>query len=439
MPAFGRRARSYLSGWRWPDPEGVVGRDYFRLPASPQVSIHRRAFLGLGMMGSRAAWGAWAARQAWLVSCWYAGRWRTSVASIPDDELAKVSERVRVPLETLRDRMTALARAHAIPPRDSLALGLLRDGMSDRWPDYVFSREVGWNAAASSPEGRRHLATLADKERTARILGSVGIPCVPSLVIDVGARELPGGDDALRRQIAVMARGWLSTWPTVHGKRRVGFRGMDAFELSSRPGLDPSPAGGADGDLILRPYQTELPVPDALDWLVDQLPGNQYLIQPRLLSHPAFDGVADPSDVVTVRVITRDTGAGPQLHFARLELPLPVDRDRQFYVMATLSAQGLVTGPALPPWSRPPAGDARWERVVADLRGFRVPGIAGVFADSIRAHAQFPGLFAAAWDVAISSDGAYFLEGNGGFDVIMPQALAGGLLAGLGSPLSVSG
>jgi len=50
---------------------------------------------------------------------------------------------------------------------------------------------------------------------------------------------------------------------------------------------------------------------------------------------------------------------------------------------------------------------------------------------ALLAHRQFPGLFAAAWDIAVTSTGNLFLEGNGGFGVDTPQVISGGLLRGI--------
>lgn len=422
--------RRYLRGWQARRPAGVVSRDYLTGSSDPRVGVHRRAFFGAGVGTGR--WGpagrseigaraAWAPRQAWLLGRWYAGVGRAAVAGVAEEQLVELAPRIGVPPEVQRARLAALARKHAIAPQEALALGLVRDGMTERWAEYVFECEHGWNAAASAPGAGRHQATLGDKVATARILNTAGIACVASLVI----APLSGGD-----RVESLVDAWLATWPKVHGKRRAGSRGEGAFELWRRESVVP---------LHLREHQGRTPVVDPLQWLRRNLSGHEYLIQPRLTSHPMFEGVADPTDVVTIRAVTRDLGAGPHLFCAWLEVPLPITGEQQYYVLLRLSAAGEVIGPVLREWlladpaeDAPESADARpADPVAAALAGLTVPGYSQLLADSLAAHRQFAGLFAAAWDVAITPDGNLFLEGNSGFGVDTPQRLAGGLLADL--------
>lgn len=332
-----------------------------------------------------------------------------------------------VPAEFQRSRLLELARQHAVAPHDAYRLGLLRDGWSQRWAEFAYDSEPGWNAAAGTGTGRRHIRTLGDKTATATRLSGAGIPCVPEI------RVTPG--EARTADIDALVAGWLARWPRVHGKCRAGSRGDGAFELSEDgPGW------------VLRQYQSAGPVADPRTWLREHLGAAEYLIQPRLISHSMFDGLAHPTDVVTVRIVTRDVGTTPgrgvharsvpRLFSACLEVPLaPTDAGRQGYALLRLDANGTVGRLAVPGWLRAVfdsnATEASENRAQRELLGRRLPDFEGVLTDALRAHRQFPGLFAAAWDVAVTDDGNIFLEGNAGFGTAVPQWLGGGLFADL--------
>ena len=165
--------------------------------------------------------------------------------------------------------------------------------------------------------------------------------------------------------------------------------------------------------------------------------------------------MADPSDVVTCRIVTRDVGDGPKIFSRCLEVPLTPtasegrdpypDASGQYYLLMRIDEDGIVLDSALPEWLRlrrnedasaqnmdrgaaGVAANAQAERERA-LVGRCVPDFEQLAQDCLDAHRLFPGLFAVAWDVAIAEGGIFFLEGNAGFGTLVPQWLSGGLLA----------
>ena len=254
------------------------------------------------------------------------------------------------------------------------------DGAST-WPDYVFDHERGWYIAASWGDGPRHARLLGDKAAAAKLMASVGLATVPSLLLP---RQSAQAD------WQALVDDWLHRWPRVHGKRRSGSRGVGAFELerASQPGTSRS---------ALRAHQAAEPVQDPWTWLSKHAFGHDYLVQPRLTSHRMFDGIADDRDVVTIRVVTRDCGAGPEVCCAWLELPLPVAGAGQYYLLLRLTADGEIAETAVPPWLRPddsasedavrPTHRERSQAALADrLRGLVVPDFAALTAAALRAH-----------------------------------------------------
>ncbi|MDQ1249235.1 MAG: hypothetical protein QG597_3609 [Actinomycetota bacterium] len=451
-------------------PAGLVSRDYLCLGVTPEVATHRRALLRRG--------GGWRGAAMVPVQLWLSARWLNGgrdmvlngVATEPMDRFA-VATGVAAPVQ--RRRLDVLVRRHSVPVGDVYRLGLLRDGWQGRWAEFAYDVEVGWNAAASGCGAMRHVRTLSNKPAMAAVLTQSGIATVPSIQVarraegrteataQGAARGLAGGAPDVERvpsmagtprrggpdPVAAMVDAWLSRWPVVHVKRSQGSRGEGACEIHRE--------GGA---VVLREYQTARPVNDPMQWLSTELAVTDHLVQPRLVTHATFAAVADPSDVVTCRIVTRDVGNGPEVFSCCLEVPLPPtpgsaegqDDDRQFYLLMRIDEDGKVVGSAVPPWlksvesqdavSVPEAMDALTAsrssaagRISREsvLIGLRVPDFNRLTAYCLRAHKQLPGLFAVAWDVAVAEGGNVFLEGNAGFGTVVPQWLGGGLLAGL--------
>ena len=186
----------------------------------------------------------------------------------------------------------------------------------------------------------------------------------------------------------------------------------------------------AAGDTwAFRHYQADLPTRDlaTTPGISECLRSQDYLVQPLLRTARAWRDVAADSDVVTVRVVTRDVGGGAAVFSRVVEVPLPPEDRGQFYLLVAIDDSGRVGAPALPLREADAmSADTReaWERVTGRL----VPWSADLDALAERAHRHFPGVFAVAWDIALTDDGPLFLEGNSGFGTFAPQMVAGGLL-----------
>lgn len=409
----GPRMARYARRWTMANAPGVIDARLVLPRATPAFTIHRRVWLGGGSWSTAVPL---LPQHAWRLLRWRAGGWRRGVASIRRERLAQVADSMGIDPGLVEARLASLARRHGIPPGEALHFGLVAaDGLT-RWPEYVYRNEERWNAAAGGARGARQVLALGDKVATAERLAAAGVPTVPSLLVP----PLPPGADWRRK-----ALDWLDRWPQVHVKRRHGSRGVGAFELSE------------DRRLVLRQFQHDEAEADPVAWMAANATGHELLVQPRLESHAALVDVADPSDVVTIRAVTRDLGGGPELFCSWIEVPLPIAEGRQFYVLSRIDGDGVIRELAVAQWWRKELLDETRESgrqsaaVAASLRGRTVPGYAELVRHALLAHRQFPGLFAAAWDVAVTSEGNLFLEGNGGFGVDTPQVISGGLLRGI--------
>ena len=339
------------------------------------------------------------------------------------------------------------------------------------WPLFIYDHEESWNLAVSvavgspgsralpnspsaqSPSQRRHrhrqggsatarlrehrrrvqavrtqIAALSDKHETAQRLIAVGIPTVETMVLAAGGPHNTAG----------LIRRATQRWPNSSGyfvKPRSGSRGIDCYILTraDADGVPPAirselatvRAGGSAW--MATTYHPETNSPASPDELDACLSAQDYLVQPLLRSPQQWRGVAADTDVVTVRIVTRDVGSAPAVFSRVAEFPLPPRATGQFYLLVGLDAEGVVRTLAAPEHSRAgldPASLELWQQVT----GRHVCDGAAIDELAIRAHRQFPGMFAVAWDVALTDDGPVFLEGNAGFGTTPPQLVAGGLL-----------
>jgi hypothetical protein len=243
------------------------------------------------------------------------------------------------------------------------------------------------------------------------------------------------------------ATDWLSRWPAVVGKPRFGSGGDGLFELL------PDDTEG----FVLRHYQRPGNAENASTMLGQLLGSSDYVVQPREVSHPLFAGLADLRRVVVLRLVTRDAGNGPALFSGCVEIAQPLIKGTPWVAYVGVGPTGVMGEVAGPAWWQMarkavssydahdggelsgvgapveaplvPGPLAEQERIVAALRGRTVPHLASGTEMALRAHRALPGLFAAAWDIALTPSGAVMLEGNTGFGTVTPQWISGGLFA----------
>lgn len=385
--------------WSRPGPPGLFTPGMFRRGAPLPLQVHRRIFTGYpsGRL----------APAVWPASVWRSGRWLSERSkSTPDRGLQERFESLTgVPIDRQDSRLAALS-AIGIGSSAAYRFGLILDGAKDRWMEYVYDHEAGWNIAAGGLATAPSVAMLSDKWATAERLQTAGVPMVNS-------RRIPAGTEITE----AVLHDWLDGRHEVYLKPNTGGRGEGAFVLTG-----PIPT--------VTPYQSGQPVPDPVEYVRESVAGRDYLCQPVLRSSPLF-AAADPIDVVTIRVVTRDVGEGPRLFSAVIEAPLPPQTERQTYVNLVVEPDGRLGRRPHPPWFAGPEPGSDAAQLFDALHGLVLPDHEVITTEALAAHRQFPGVFAVAWDVAITGEGPVFLEGNAGFGTSVPQMAAGGLLVGL--------
>lgn len=387
--------RAYLSGWQGRRPSAVFTPDYFRRDLSTPLRIHRRTWLGVDRPARNIAL---LPQRAWLTARWR--RSPTETWQLPSQEsMQRLAELSGVSVEVQLQRLGQLRLDPGIPPTEAHSLGLSRDGEAADWPYFLFSLERDWNVAASAEvlgdtkAAVSAIRLLADKEATSELLKSIGIPVVTSR---------PARDEAeLNSQLEAA----LATWGEAFVKPRYGSAGRGAAVATH----------GKSG-VTLRRYRREN---DSDMTALSELAANApLLVQPKLVT-PGWEGL----DVVTIRIVTRDRGRGPEVFSEVIEVPRAPHYDH------LRVDGGRIGGLVRALWM-----DDATDKSPPALSALE-PIPLWIAEAAIAAHARLPGLYAVAWDVAMAEDGPQFLEGNTGFDTLVPQlAAAKGLLSGLSVP-----
>ena len=330
------------------------------------------------------------------------------------------AERSGLSPEAQRLRCRRLWREHGIRPIDAYRYGLLTEDGSSRWTQFVYRHETGWNTAAAvliartaglpSRQIRASQQVLSDKALTADHLTARGIPVARGTVIP--RRSPPPA-------IASALDAALVRWDgAVFVKPRRGSGGTGAFRVIGEPGRWRARRYPGHGDAT----------PGAVAELVAVAHRTDVLVQPLLVSH---DGDAPLPDTLTLRIVTRDVGGGPEIFSVVAEIPFLRADSTVGY--APVRADGpMLTGEdaAQSPWLPSRIGPRR--RATAERwAGRTLPDLTQAEAYAVTAHEAFPSVFAIAWDVALTDAGPVFLEGNTGFAPETPQLVGGGLLAHL--------
>lgn len=334
---------------------------------------------------------------------WWQGR--DELGALPSlQRLESAAAASGVPVDVQLARLQALERHHGVPPREAHEFGLTQEGRFDEWPSYLYDIERGWNLSASAVllgagrTARRDATLLSDKMKTADVLARVGLPVVSSMPLN------DPGDLAAGLPRAMAA------WGSTFVKPRFGSGGRGAAVISPT----------ADGMPVVTSYGHGRQG-SPLGW-PSLLTHGPLLLQP-LLQSPDWGGEDKPHDITTVRVVTRNTadGRGPVVFSQVLELPQPTG-----YRMLSLE-DGQVRGDVL---AERAWGSSNSELDITAVQAW-LREHSWLSEAAVNAHLAFSGLFAIAWDMAVTRDGPIFLEGNVGFGTLAPQVAAGGLLGDL--------
>lgn len=410
--------RSYAARWRGRVPTAPLTAAYLGPGVAPALRAHRRIALGgRGPVRKLAV----VPLQVWLEARWLAGQGQREVAAALAHAGPPYQRATGTPLAEQSRMLRSLARGKGITPWEAYDFDLLR--APGKWPLFIYDREFGWNLAVSAPSARTSIELLSDKFRTGRWLAGLGIPTPDSEL--VAPWQAAQAED--------LAAEWIGRWGAAVGKPRWGSGGDGVFELLARP-------GGAGG-FELRHYQRSDAAAEPSGYLRELLSSSDYVVQQRYESHAEFSECADRRRVVVMRVVTRDRGAGPEPFSCCVEIALPLLDGFARVAYVRVDRDGRMGGPAVPRWQgelEASGGDggpvtSELQRILSAVAGLRVPDFERAVEYALRAHRALPGLFAAAWDIAITTEGAVVLEGNTGFGTRVPQWISGGLFAGLDS------
>jgi Sugar-transfer associated ATP-grasp len=165
---------------------------------------------------------------------------------------------------------------------------------------------------------------------------------------------------------------------------------------------------------------------ELLDWLLQQSLKDDFIVQPRLVNHPALADISNDA-LSTVRVLTcRNEKGEPEATNVAFRMAVGgntiVDNFHQGGLAAAVNMHTGAIGEASDIGMTPQMG---WREVhpVSGIR-FRdrvLPDWRKVLALAVDAHKAFPARVIVGWDVAMLIDGPMIIEGNGKPDLDIHQ------------------
>jgi hypothetical protein len=403
--------------WHRRLPHGLISWRYLWPGNDPRLRLHRRLWWQSGARWPRPLW---LAVELWLWSRWVLwGAWRSSWRVLRHPERDRNTGEPRIGRAKRAFTVLRLALGWCIPPGASSAFGL--DRQPRRALDYVYDHELPayhlWRSTARAATGettelQAAAALLHDKLALAETLPALRIPVVRTRnTIPKHARPAPldsllTGTEChfCKTRGGNQGRGAFAVWRTAAGLAGQAFSGESLADTTA--------------------VETAWRKLCALD---------DVLLQPCLRNHRLLAPLAEGDAAITVRYISAWRHARPVCLSAVLEVPAGQDEKsgRTRYVILPIEAE---TG-RLHPWPahRPLPAAARTRS--AQLRArvpdpFELPDWHALADASGRAQAQFPAIWAIAWDWVLTPSGPVLLEGNVGWGTAVPQQLHGGLLGG---------
>lgn len=362
--------------------------------AGPMADLHRLA--------RRHALVARFGRFAWLPTSFLTLAWPLRLAFQARRWVGRFGEMVRARYGVAHWRqmfdIARLGLEFGIPPQDYYQLRLFLPANRGRLESYLFHHEIG--PLFGILNGPRHDPAVADKRLFGERCAMAGLASVPLAAWWENGRiqwvQSHWCDGDLVSKPATGARGeGVRFWRSLGDGRYEG-----GGEIVSRSQL--------------------------LAHLARESAGRPWLLQAALHNH---DQIADLSAgaLVTVRIMTALSPSGACEAFAAL-LKIPIG-PRYANNSGLGSAIDLRYGTLGPAHSYGPVymGIARHPETGAAITGRRLPDWEHVLAMVTRAHALFPAVKLLGWDVALTLGGPVLLETNSGWDVNMPQIVAGPL------------
>jgi len=300
---------------------------------------------------------------------------------------------------------TYFALLHSVSPREYYAYGMFTKGAKDLFSYYVYDGQALQLLSALNPQA--DISGLVDKRKFSRLLSDQGLPSVCTVAwVSNGQfrsendvdRPLPPADLFVKPSRGSGGRGALL----------CQYAGVGEYLI-------------VDGDLPVRMTQESRPtkvglrlnISELMDMLVLRGNANELMVQRRLLNHPDID-IVPGGALSSLRILTGflkneivyicavftigDSGS----IVSQSGLSCGVDEATGEIGCAVAIGEFPLT------WTHHPVSGAQ-------IKGRRLPMWRAAKKAVLSAHRSFAEHPFVAWDVALSADGVFILEGNHGY------------------------
>ncbi len=355
------------------------------------VRLHRSAFLHTWPKRSR---GFWLLINCYSLTLWYGFHgWRLAIRCFFRYRGILQSEYGISHHRHLFDLFRVIF-LNGIFPYDYYRYQLFRRP-EKQWLTFIYDQELPyWHQMFSPQTSEEEIRCLNDKLIFAQCMEKQNIPCIPT------AAFIPRGS-VLPSELLLGNKDWLL-------KPRWGNQAKGIVTLCHDSGLTQYRMATETGILEEPAIQAKL----------RQLTQHtDYLVQPLLHNRADMARLCHTNNLCVLRIVSVYPSAS--VLYATLEIP---DAENRFvYALGIDTTKGtLLEMPA-----KPFAASSEYVHIATKTAGQAVPGWKDALDLCIAAHRAFPNTRTIGWDVAVSTQGVFLIEGNLNWAVGAHQALIG--------------
>lgn len=361
-------------------PHAVLSWRYMLFNQPKQVKLHKAVF--------RQAWSQFPRPVWWLIAIysyglWYAWHGWRSVFKVWKNKHPTVSKKIlKTETQQLLD-LLRLAYGHSIPPFFYYRYQLYRYPEKN-WLNFIYTHELPhWHTTQSPNITSAEKSLISNKHLFAKRMLAIGVPSIPTLAYLDKKEHLE--NNILWQQKPLFIK-------PVNGSQKQGCYQLDYNKNNKNYRL----AG----------KQTIANKAKIIEFLHKEIEQYPILVQPLLNNHPSLQAnTSKHQPLIIIRLVTAQNKKGVQALCASLELPI----DFQYIHPLPICLKKGTIQPAISHLKSIRSDIKQWS---TQLIGQTIPNWSLAIKIAQKAHTEFPNIKTIGWDIAVTNNGIYLLEGN---------------------------
>ena len=372
-------------------PHAVLSWRYLLPNQSKATLQHRKAFLGAWYMLPRSVWAAIA---IYSTSKWYLWSGWLALYQVVINLRPKLINKPQKNLGKEIIHLWWLTFAHNIPPYYYYSYQLYNYAEKD-WLNFVYTHELPhWHHLLSPSLSKKELELITDKQVFSKKMLEAGLPAIPTLLYLEPSDTLTHNDIFKEKSLFIK--------PTIGSQKR------DCYELLWAPRE--------------RSYRllgkSELNEKEKIfSELKNLLLKKPILIQPLLQNHNFIAPYCPKGLLACIRLVTIKKPSRTHIMDAILQIPLTTSHNAisPYRIHIESGALELINPSSVE------LTEAQENAQHSKLNGLAVPMWDKAIKSAKLAHDSFPNILTIGWDIGITPNGVFLIEGNINWAVEMHQ------------------